>query len=63
MSLPTPPEPVVAWRGESASVSEVLDALTAIRAKFAHEEAGDAEHPHPRNCVMTLVAVASSEAE
>lgn len=63
MSLPTPPEPVVAWRGESASVSDVLKALTDIRARFAHEEAGDAEHPHPRNCVMTLVAVASSEAE
>ena len=63
MSLPTPPEPVVAWRGESASVGDVLNALTEIRAKFAHEEAGDSEHPHPRNCVMTLVAVASSEAE
>jgi len=58
-----PPEPIVAWHGESTSVSEVLAALNAIRAKFAREEAGDAEHPHPRNCVMTLVAITSSEAE
>jgi len=58
-----PAEPAVAWHGESASVSEVLAALNAIRVKFAREEAGDAEHPHPRNCVMTLVAIASSEAE
>ena len=63
LSVAPPAEPSVAWHGESTSVSEVLAALNAIRAKFAREEAGDAEHPHPRNCVMTLVAVASSEAE
>jgi glucose-6-phosphate dehydrogenase assembly protein OpcA len=56
-------ELTVAWHGESASVSDVLAALNAIRGKFAREEAGDADHPHPRNCVMTLVAVASDEAE
>jgi glucose-6-phosphate dehydrogenase assembly protein OpcA len=58
-----PPEPAIAWQGDSASVGEVLAALNAIRAKFAHEEAEDAEQPHPRNCVMTLVAVTTSEAE
>ncbi|MFI5214512.1 MAG: glucose-6-phosphate dehydrogenase assembly protein OpcA [Gemmatimonadales bacterium] len=63
MSAPPSAEPVVAWRADSASVSDVLGALNAIRAKFAREEAGDAEQPHPRNCVMTLVAITSSETE
>ncbi len=63
MSVAPPPEPTVAWHGDSASVSDVLSALNAIRAKFAREEAGDAEHPHPRSCVMTLVAITSSETE
>ena len=63
MSAPAGADPVVAWSGHSASVDEVLAALNAIRAKFAREEAGDAEQPHPRSCVMTLVAVTSNEAE
>jgi glucose-6-phosphate dehydrogenase assembly protein OpcA len=56
-------EPVVAWHGEVVSMSEVLDALNTIRKKFALAEAQDAEQPHPRNSVMTLVAVASTDAE
>ena len=56
-------EPTPVWQGESASTSSVLAALNDIRRKFAREEAGDEEHPHPRNCVMTLIAVASGDAE
>lgn len=55
------PEPV--WHGEDVSVSDVLSALEDIRGKFAREEAGDDEHAHPRNCVMTLIAVAASDAD
>ena len=53
----------VAWRGEDVSVGDVLNALNRIRRNFAQTEAGNSEHPHPRNCVMTLIAVASSDAE
>ena len=57
------PEPVVEWRGANVKIGEVLAALNAIRRKFAQEEAKDTEHPHPRSCVMTLIAVGSTEAE
>lgn len=53
----------VLWHGEAVNMSKVLDALGGIRAKFALEEAGDDEHAHPRNCVMTLIAVAGTEQE
>ncbi len=56
-------EPVVEWRGEDVKIGEVLDALNTIRKKFALGEAKETEQPHPRSCVMTLIAVASSEAE
>ena len=56
-------EPNVLWSKEHVSMSVVLDALSEIRKKFALEEAQDAEHPHPRSCVMTLIAIASNEAE
>jgi glucose-6-phosphate dehydrogenase assembly protein OpcA len=55
--------PEVAWRGEAVTIGDVLSALSGIRRKFALTEAGDEEHPHPRNRVMTLVAVATSEAD
>jgi glucose-6-phosphate dehydrogenase assembly protein OpcA len=55
--------PDAAWRGEAVTIGDVLSALSGIRRKFAQSEAGDDEHPHPRNCVMTLVAVASSSAD
>jgi glucose-6-phosphate dehydrogenase assembly protein OpcA len=57
------PEPEVVWRGADVTIGEVLDALDAIRKKFSFEEAGDAELPHPRNWVMTLIAVASDDQE
>jgi glucose-6-phosphate dehydrogenase assembly protein OpcA len=53
----------VAWRYEGRSLGDVLVALSAVRRRFALEEAGDEAHPHPRNFVMTLVAVAATEAE
>lgn len=56
-------EPDLVWSRENVSMSVVLEALNEIRKKFAVEEAQEAEHPHPRPCVMTLVAVASTEAE
>ena len=55
--------PEVAWHGEAVTVEDVLNALSGIRRKAAQAEAGDEEHPHPRNCVMTLVAIATSEAD
>ncbi|HEY2599574.1 MAG TPA: glucose-6-phosphate dehydrogenase assembly protein OpcA [Candidatus Dormibacteraeota bacterium] len=56
-------EPNVAWHGEGVTIAEVLGALSAIRRKFAQSDAGDDEHPHARNCVMTLVAVAGNSAD
>lgn len=57
------PEADVAWHGEDVSMTKVLDALSDIRKKFALAEAQDAELPHPRPCIMTLVAVATTDAE
>jgi glucose-6-phosphate dehydrogenase assembly protein OpcA len=53
----------VAWHGEAVTIEDVLGALSGIRRKFAQSDAGDDEHPHARNCVMTLVAVASNSAD
>jgi glucose-6-phosphate dehydrogenase assembly protein OpcA len=50
------------WHGEDVTVQQVLDALSQVRAKFGRDEAGDDEHVHPRNCVMTLISVAPTEA-
>jgi glucose-6-phosphate dehydrogenase assembly protein OpcA len=55
--------PEVAWHGEAVTIGDVLNALSRLRKEFAHAEAGDDEHPHPRNCVMTLVAVAGTAAD
>jgi glucose-6-phosphate dehydrogenase assembly protein OpcA len=57
------PDPDVVWSAADVSMAAVLEALDNIRKQFAVEEAQDAEHPHPRSCVMTLVAVAASEPE
>jgi glucose-6-phosphate dehydrogenase assembly protein OpcA len=54
---------VVAWHGEAVTIGDVLTALSGIRRKYAQTEAGDDQHPHPRNCVMTLVAVATNETD
>jgi hypothetical protein len=52
---------LVLWHGENVSVGEVLDALDGIRNRFAHEEADEGEHLHPRNCVMTLISIAPDD--
>jgi glucose-6-phosphate dehydrogenase assembly protein OpcA len=57
------PTPAIAWHGESVTIGEVLSALSGIRRKTALSEAGNEQNPHPRNCVMTLVAVAASDAD
>jgi glucose-6-phosphate dehydrogenase assembly protein OpcA len=57
------PEAGAEWRGEGVSMNEVLQALSDIRKKFALAETQESELPHPRNCIMTLIAVASSDAE
>ena len=57
------PEAGAEWRGEGVSMNEVLEALSDIRKKFALAETQESELPHPRNCIMTLIAVASSDPE
>jgi len=57
------PTPEIAWRGEDVTIGEVLGALSDIRRKAAQVDAGDEEQPHPRNCVMTVVAVATTDAD
>ena len=51
------------WHGEGVTIAEVLGALNTVRRKFALLDAADDSHPHSRNCVMTLVAIAADEAE
>jgi hypothetical protein len=63
MSATVNPEPSIAWSGDDVKIEDVLDALNTIRKKFALAEAKETEQPHPRSCVMTLIAVASSEGE
>lgn len=60
MSAQPEPTPEVAWHGEAVTIGDVLNALSGIRRKFALADAGDEEHPHARNFVMTLVAVATN---
>lgn len=63
MSTQIEPQAAVVWHGVDVSVGDVVTALSQIRKKFAIEESGDSEHPHPRSCVMTLVAVADTDEE
>ena len=56
-------EPALAWHASDIRMADVLEALSVVRAKFAKAEAGDSEHAHPRNCVMTLVAVVDAQGE
>ena len=51
------------WTGRGVTIAQVLDALTDFRQRFARVQLTDDDHPHPRNCVMTLVAIAATEAE
>jgi glucose-6-phosphate dehydrogenase assembly protein OpcA len=55
--------PDVAWHGEAVTIGDVSAALSEVRRKFARGDAGDDEQPHARNCVMTLVAVATNNAD
>jgi len=57
------PEADAVWSAADVSMAAVLEALDNLRKQFAVAEAHDDEHPHPRSCVMTLVAVASTDAE
>jgi glucose-6-phosphate dehydrogenase assembly protein OpcA len=63
MSSTAEPQTKTAWRGEDVSIGDVLNALSEIRAAFARADVGDDEHAHPRNCVMTLIAIAPTEAD
>jgi glucose-6-phosphate dehydrogenase assembly protein OpcA len=56
-------DPRLVWHGDSVSMTEVVAALSHVRADFARSEAGDHEHAHPRNCVMSLIAIAADEHE
>ena len=49
------------WHGEGVTVADVLAALDRIRYDFARAEAGDTEHLHPRNTVMTLIGIAPND--
>jgi len=60
MSTAATPSYQPLWNGEDVTVRQVLDALSEVRAQFARDEADDDEHAHPRNCVMTLISVAST---
>ena len=62
MSTTVKPTSDPLWHGEDVTISDVLDALSQVRAKFARDEAGDDELVHPRNCVMTLISVSPTEA-
>ena len=55
------PEENPTWHGEDVTIDDVLSALSQIRYKFAKAEAGEEEHLHPRNCVMTLVGIAPDD--
>jgi len=57
------PDPDVVWSAADVSMAAVLEALDNLRKQFAVAEAQDAEHPHPRSCVMTLIALTSTDAE
>jgi len=62
-AMSSPPVDALEWKGEGVTIAEVLDALADFRGKFAQAQSTDEDHPHPRNSVMTLIAVAATEAE
>ncbi len=50
------------WKGDDVTIGDVLNALNEARRKFAYASRAEGEdHPHPRNCVMSLIAVAPDE--
>src|ERR1700716_340457 len=60
---PVNPPGALDWTGRGVTIAQVLNALTEFRRRFAQAEVGDDDHPRPRNCVMTLIAVAADEAD
>lgn len=54
-------EAKLVWHETNATMVDVLDALDKTRKDFAREEAAKEDLPHPRSCVMTLVAVVQSD--
>lgn len=63
MSSALKDEPELVWHANDVKMADVVQALGEVRLKFARAEAGDHDHAHARNCVMTLVAVSSTQAE
>lgn len=60
LSTVAPPE--LDWKGDDVTIGDVLNALNEARRKFAYAARSEGDdHPHPRNCVMTLIAVAPDE--
>jgi len=51
------------WKGEGVTIAQVIDALADFRRRFARAQVPDEDHPHPRNSVMSLIAVTTTEAE
>ncbi len=48
------------WHGEDVSLARVVTEVDRLHAELVRRDAADDAHPHPRNCVMNLVVVASS---
>lgn len=63
MSSTVEPKVETPWHGEDVSIGDVLSALSGIRSRFAQTDLSNDEHPRPRNCVMTLIAVAPTQAD
>ncbi len=63
MSATLDHEPELVWHARDVTMHEVLDAIDRARKEFARQEAANAELPHPRSCVMTLVVVVSNDAD
>jgi glucose-6-phosphate dehydrogenase assembly protein OpcA len=51
------------WHEPGVTLGEVLTELTRLHVRLGRHDAGDDEHPHPRNCVMNLVFIASTTDE
>ena len=63
MAPPVAAPSTLDWSGDGVTIAQVLNALTEFRRKFAQAQATLDDHPHPRNSVMTLIALAATEAE
>lgn len=63
MSVAVMSEAKLMWHERDASMQDVIDALDKTRKDFAREDAANADMPHPRSCVMTLVVVVSNDRE